>query len=144
MNTDEIEEICNSDSAISRLFLGVFPCDRLPEPKFPSCLIANTEPASSKGEHWVSLTFDYDGTATYFCSFGGYPNETFQKFLQDYNWFRTSRRIQSLDTDVCAHYCIAHLHFHCRGVPLKKFMSLFTVCDNDDIVRNFVRFYYRL
>lgn len=138
MNSLELEYLCSRDSLISRQFLGVFPCDKLPIPLFPCCFIANTAEEQSTGEHWVAIAFDYQGNALYFCSYGHPPKPVFLVYLQPYSWWRTNRRIQGLLTTCCGHYCVAFLHFHCRHVSMRDFLSLFTARDNDDIVVCFV------
>jgi hypothetical protein len=144
MNTREIEQICESDPNISDLFLGVFPSDKLPDPQFPSCFIANIAPAASLGEHWVVVTFDYNAKCNYFCSFARYPNRSFINFLADYDWQRTTKQLQSDDSTYCGEYCVGFLHFYCRNVSMQQFLSLFTTnyFENDQKIVNFVHSFY--
>jgi hypothetical protein len=146
MNTRELEDICACDPIISRTFLGVFPCDNLPEPHFPCCFIANTAPTDSSGQHWVVFTFDYDKKCNYFCSYGQFPNECFIEFLMDYNWKRTNRQLQSDDSTFCGEYCLAFLYFHCRNVSMHTFMSMFSsnTVKNDQMIANFIHSCYNL
>ena len=50
-----------SDPCIASTFLGVFPSNRLPRriPTYPSSLIANTDPSSQPGEHWITMYFRF-------------------------------------------------------------------------------------
>ena len=45
------------DPITKKTFCGVFPCDKLPQTidKYPCGLVANTDPSSKPGTHWISI-----------------------------------------------------------------------------------------
>ena len=57
MNTIQIVHALEQDSVTRKRFCGVFPRDKLPEriDKFPCGLIANTDPSSEIGSHWLAF-----------------------------------------------------------------------------------------
>ena len=147
MNNVELENICRSDTDISRYFLGVFPADRLPKNvPYPCCFIANTEPHNESGEHWVAFYIDAQKQATYFCSYGRAPKPVFDKWMKKNcdDSLCLSKRVQKLFSTACGQYCVCYLHFRSRSVANSVFLSLFTNnCDeNDDIVTAFVNGIY--
>jgi hypothetical protein len=56
MNTEEIELFFNSDTALRRLFQGVFSSDMLPQS--PRLLVCNTDPSTKLGQHWIAIHVD--------------------------------------------------------------------------------------
>src|SRR6218665_3856158 len=56
MNGTRIESILRKDAKCRSMFLGVFPCDRLPN-RFDvtSLLVCNTDPHDAPGQHWVVI-----------------------------------------------------------------------------------------
>lgn len=56
-DTHQLMKCGLADEDISPLFLGVFPADQIP--MFFAvrdwCLIAYTDPASKRGQHWIAL-----------------------------------------------------------------------------------------
>src|SRR5271170_384633 len=114
MNTSQIRLALQSEPETKKLFSGVFACDRLPVKisKFPCLLVANTDPASEEGEHWVCYYFDAVGNAEYFDSYGLAPaNCDLFKFFQrnGKNHKCNSVQLQGSMSQVCGHWCIAFL-----------------------------------
>ena len=53
---------------------GVFPADMLPMRWTPpATIVANTDPHSQPGSHWVAMYLDNDGHCVYFDSYGVPP-----------------------------------------------------------------------
>lgn len=147
MDTLELIELCKRDNKISSSFLGVFPCDKLPRTlSWPSSLIANTQPSNDAGEHWVAIFINKEGYADYFCSYGVPPQFEFRDFLNLFSCsFRYSKkRIQSNLSTTCGQYSVFFLHARANGLPLHKFLDLFTknVEENDEIVTMYINGVY--
>jgi hypothetical protein len=123
----------------------VFAANRLPPiTRYPSALIANTQPDTHSGEHWIAMFFDHYGNADYFCSYAEPPSQAFVDYLRKNarSWQRTNRRIQGPLATTCGQYCVAFLHFRSRDVSLRDFLRLFTDIDNDTIVVAFINGLY--
>jgi hypothetical protein len=147
MDTITLTTMCNSDTEIAKTFLGVFADDRLPKHgTHSSCFIANTQPHNQKGEHWVALSINAQGAASYFCSYGRPSTKSMGDWLTKHakEWTRTTKRIQSHQSTTCGAYCLMFLHFICRNVILCDVLDLFTddYNENDDIVTAFINGYY--
>ena len=71
MNTTQIAYALEQDPT-SKLFCGVFPSDKLPQTidKYPCGLVANTDPSTSPGAHWVSILMTSRQNAEWFDSYG--------------------------------------------------------------------------
>lgn len=130
MFSSQIASALKSDPYVSDCFLGVFPSDRLPsKTRFPAAVVANTDPASKKGKHWVCYYFDNDGNADYFDSYGLFPpNEHLQNFLVN-STCRTYKcnnvQLQGFDSKVCGQYCIAFLAKRARGQSMSDIVEFF-------------------
>lgn len=143
METVELTNICTSDEAIRRCYIGTLSCNTLPTiVSVPCCFIANTKPSSHRGEHWIAIYVNHSGRATYFCSYGQPPTKPFHSWMERYttSWTCASSRLQGLLSTTCGQYCVCFLHFMCRSVKLSDFISLFTrdYDENDVIVTMFV------
>jgi len=147
MNTLEINLIINKDPVLSKIYLGTFACDQLPESvyNYPCSMIVNTDPSFKSGEHWVAIYFDQEHCCEYFDSFGLLPyipsivnfiknNST---SLSSYNYFH----LQSVYSSVCGLYCIYFLYQRCRKISFNEVLKLFSFRDhklNDAIICNFI------
>jgi len=129
MNSLELKQIINKDSLLARTFIGIFAADQLNFniSKRPSCLIANTDPSTMPGQHWIAIYFDAQGNVEYFDSFGRQPTDDFVEFMKKHgNKIRVhSNRLQSDDTYVCGMYCIYFLFYRVRNIMnmFKKFCN---------------------
>ena len=87
MNTAEITRALEQDPITSKSFLGVFPSDKLPQPldKHPCGFVANTDPSSKPGMHWVAFYFPSEGEGEFFDSYGRSPEyyKSFKNFFKD-------------------------------------------------------------
>jgi hypothetical protein len=127
MFASQLSRAFTSDPYASDCFEGVFPCDRLPvRVKYPSILVANTDPEAEKGEHWVAFCFDPQGNAEYFDSFGLPPSNCDLHDFYDrngvtHNYNKT--QLQGIESDACGHYCIAFLTNRVRGEPMQEIVD---------------------
>ena len=72
LSTTQIEKRAHLNGMLSTIWLGVFPADRLPSriTQFPRGLVANTDPSTKPGMHWVAMYFPDTSTSEFFDSYG--------------------------------------------------------------------------
>ena len=153
MNTVQIAYALEQDPKTSKMFCGVFPSDKLPQTidKYPCGLVANTDPSTRPGAHWVSILMTSRQNGEWFDSYGKPPEfygPAFTEFLNKHcdQWELNDRKLQSDWSDVCGHYCIFYLSHRARGQSMKKIVQLFgndTVL-NDSKVLWFVKTHFRV
>lgn len=130
MNTIQltIDMIENKD--IKKYFRGVFPADRLPkEFKKPALLIANTDPSSKKGSHWIAFYIPKNGRPEYFDSLGRIPEKKeFKEFLRKHGktFIHNKKRLQGTFSTTCGNYCGVYLYFKSKQIPFQQFLKLFS------------------
>ena len=136
MNTQQIERFLRQ-----RLpdFNGVFSIDTLPE--HPRLLVCNTDPSNEPGRHWVAICVR-DGRGEFFDSFGRAPNAIFERYLNRHCWYWTfnDRRLQSIVSKFCGHYCIYYCVLSSIGIDMRRIVSSLTSDTglNDVLVHGFV------
>ena len=76
MNTAQVEALLREDPATRNLLGGVYPCDKLPRRRRPSerLFVANTDPHTKPGTHWVAFYFGPGGRCLYFDSYDCHPS----------------------------------------------------------------------
>ena len=115
-------------------FKGVYPCDEIPHTTEQGGFIINTDTSKEKGEHWVALYQNGDGTSEYFDSFGLPPViPQIIKHLTDFspNGSRYSSLIlQNPYADTCGLYCILFIKEKIMGKTMEEFLSHF--CTNSN------------
>ena len=150
MDSVELKKICSSDPFIKKCFSGVFSSNTLPRKKLtrlPAALVCNTKPSNHPGEHWIALYLT-ESHLEYFCSFGSNPPSFVTRFAHRQG-FSSARRtnviIQSLNSTTCGQHCVLFLHFRCRGVPMRRIISLFDENrkKNDEIVVAMIKGLYK-
>lgn len=150
MNTGQITEIIKKDSVTRRRFGGVYAVNQLPHSMnvYPCGYIANTDPSSKPGEHWVAFYFTTPERGEFFDSYGHPPEFYNVKFLNFLNrnckqWSFNNKGLQSALTAVCGEYCILYLMHRARGVSMSKIVNVFTEnkLHNDQQVLEFVMKY---
>ena len=114
------------------MFCGVFPSDKLPQTidKYTCGLVANTDPSTRPGAHWISILMTSGQNAEWFDSYRKLPEfygPAFTEFLNKHcdQWELNGRKLQSDWSDVCGHYCIFYLSHKARGQSMKKIVQLF-------------------
>ena len=72
MNTAQIAYALEQDPKMNNMFCGAFPSDKLPQTidKYPCGLVANTNPSTRPGAHWVSILMTSGQNAEWFDSYG--------------------------------------------------------------------------
>ena len=122
-------------------YLGVFPRDQIPTSfiRYPSAYVANTDPSSQPGTHWVAFYHESPNSLEFFDSYGMHP-EVYRFHLSPYikNLDINSNPIQSLHSSDCGQYCIFYLYQRSRGIPYTDIISELRSNNNPDLfVRKF-------
>ena len=153
MNSKQLLEAVSNDLILREQFVGVFASDQLDKVKiqFPCALIANTDPISKPGTHWVAFFFDPDGNVEYFDSYGLPPqNSDLENFFRKHGVKRHSHNseiLQSILSTVCGHWCLAFLGNRVRGQSMSVFVNRFKNCpstSNDVFVKKHVSDVYKI
>lgn len=130
MNTVQLTVDMMNNKKIKRNFKGVFPADKLPKRlKKPAMLIANTDPSSKPGSHWVAFHIPVKGPIEFFDSTGRGPeSDHFKSFLRKNGkkLLCNKNRLQSLFSTTCGNYCGVFLYLRSNNISFKKFLSLFS------------------
>lgn len=133
MESTTINQILAGNKETKKLYIGCYPCDRLPklldhQQKTPFSLVANNDPASKKGTHWVAMFAQDLDTIFYFDSLGAEPNRCIQVFLQQFKQVtRNNKIVQSISSSACGYYCIYFIYNMCSSNPKeykRRFISL--------------------
>ena len=105
---------CVEKTKTSPHFLGVFAADKIPLERMRNLqtfsLIANTDPSSSPGQHWVAF-MRKKGNNFFFDSYGMKPSH-FPPWRHFDGWSHNAMDLQQDESDVCGDYCI--FFFECR------------------------------
>jgi hypothetical protein len=132
MNTSQITHALEQDPVTSKKFCGVFPSDKLPQTidRYPCGFVANTDPSSEPGTHWVAFYFPSEQKGEFFDSYGRAPEyyrDSFGDFLDKHScaWDFNRRKLQSAWSDVCGQYCIFYLSHRARGQSMNTIVQLF-------------------
>jgi hypothetical protein len=153
MNTSQLRTALSGDPKVGPQFVGVFACDQLPRGRmeFPAALVANTDPASESGKHWVAFYFDSGGNAEYFDSYGIAPQncDLFDFFkAHGKNHKFNGVQLQSGSSSVCGHWCIAFLKKRCHGQSMDEIVRGFETCckknNRDAVVGSLVNSAYNI
>lgn len=130
MNTIQLTVDMLSNKDIKKYFRGVFPSDKLPQKfKKPALLIANTDPSTSRGSHWVAFYIPKKGKPEYFDSLGQIPEKKeFLEFLRKHGktFTHNKKRLQGAYSTNCGHYCAVYLYFKAKQMSFKQFLDLFS------------------
>lgn len=133
MNSDEIYHYLKHLPVHS---FGVYPSDRLPVRIPPlTAIVVNTEPHTHKGVHWIAIFRDLNGRLEYFDSYGNRPTvKDHVRFIRrnSCRYAHNPATLQSIDSSVCGHYCLAYLYFRSLGFQMIDFTALF----NDNVNKN--------
>ena len=117
----------------------MFPSDKLPRTidKYPYGFVANTDPSSEPGLHWISIYISAERKGSFFDSYGKpaeFYGTSFVDFLNSQcdEWDFNTRKLQSDWSDVCGQYCVFYLSHRARGYSMNKIVQLF----NDNTMLN--------
>lgn len=149
MNARQIEEVIKKDPVTRNKFGGVFAENRLPHHVnvYPCGFIANTDPDSKPGKHWVAFYFTTPEQGEFYGHSPHFYSKRFLNFLNQnsQNWICNQEDLQSLNTAVCGEYSIFYLMHRARGVSMNSIVNLFgsNKLWNDESVYFFISKYLR-
>ena len=124
--TREDKRALERNPSTKKIFGGVFAADELPKTfdTFPYGFVANTDPSTEPGTHWVAFYFPSRDKGEFFDSYG-YPPEHYG--LESYEIETWNKyKLQSSWSNVCGQYCIFYLYRKSRGYSMSKIVNLFT------------------
>lgn len=117
-------------------FVGVHPCDRLPQLKWGQAMIVNTDPHDQPGEHWVALYKSNLDCLEYFDSFGLPPLiPNIRKYinLSSHSSFTYSTvQLQHNTSETCGNYCIVFVKHRLLSLPFASLLAHFTTSQKDN------------
>lgn len=125
MDTREITYILKSHPKCRDTVLGAVPSDGIPDlDLFPYAVVINTEPHNDRGRHWVAVYVESKDVVEFFDSYGDLPNSNIASFLLRFPQIRRHNIIfQSIDSKVCAHYCIFFLIKRSAGLSFSQIVQ---------------------
>lgn len=139
MNGLQIEQCLKSDSFAKHTFRGVYSSDQLPKvrvDRLPCAVVANTDPITKPGKHWVAFYIDEHNHAEYFDSYGLKPTlAAFKTFLTRNSvgeWITNDTPLQGAFSSVCGQYCLFYLLHRSRNRSMREIVGMFTEDDKDD------------
>ena len=127
MNSLQLKRALEHNTYTKKTFRGVFAADEMPDlDTFPCGFIANTDPSTEPGTHWVSFYFPSCDKGEFFDSYG-YPPEYYGEPFRSYNVETiNSHKLLSSWSEVCGHYCIFYLYHRSRGYSMRKIVNMFS------------------
>ena len=125
----------------STRYLGVYSLNQIPSTftNFPCAYVANTDPSTLPGRHWVAFYHLSPSHLEFFDSYGFEPDDYHFPLSPhiteiDYN----SHPIQSLNSSDCGQYCIFYVYQRSHSVPMSEIIKSLSMSSNPDrFVRTF-------
>ena len=146
LSTQELDAVLKSNAVTKKSFLGTFPACMIPKTRrtFYS-FITNSEEHDESGEHWNAWIVERT-TLTFFDSFSRDPTdpqfpEHYREIIKNFDTVRyVSRRIQSLKSVFCGHFCIHFIYIMSLGLDVESFLEDYSkkYSRNDDIVLSII------
>lgn len=118
----------------SRHYRGCFPSDMLPEIySYPACIIANTDPSTRRGKHWVCLFIASSRLAYFFCPFGRRPNGHILRYLRRFETIvRNKCEFQPKNSITCGLYAIFVAYWLCANFTYEDILNELCESKNPD------------
>ena len=126
-------------------FLGVYPSDHLPcvtvlAARAPCCYIANSDPCTELGSHWVAFFHSSPKTLEFFDSYGKTPSYYGLSIPNTMALKYNPLQLQADSSLLCGQWCILFLHRRAQGTSfatlIRRFSSL-TPTKADAHVQNY-------
>jgi len=131
MFASQLTYIIQKDTFMSKVFMGVYARDELPQPNLnhDSAYILNADTSSQPGSHWLLAYFNVKKRQVmWFDSLGHRPGKTFQNWLNrtgfKVEW--NSKKIQGEGSVYCGLYVICALFYLARSYNLRNVLKLFS------------------
>lgn len=110
MNGKEIETLAKKHPSIAAKFRGVFSSNTLPEPSTDGFYIANLDPDTEAGTHWIAMDVRSGKEKSIYFDSYGYPpcQRAFLHFLP-VDYVHNNKRLQHLLSTACGQWCLYFL-----------------------------------
>lgn len=111
---------------ISLKFKGVFSCNTLPKHASEGLYVANLDPDTRDGTHWIAMDITPEKEANIYFDSYGYPphGKSFLEFLGRNHIFN-NKRLQHLLSTACGQWCLYFLLRRAQNWKLKEIVSPF-------------------
>jgi len=144
MLTGEIANVLSQALCDTRThFLGVFALDQIPSSfsHYPCAYVANTDPSTRKGQHWVAFYHESPKRLEFFDSYGEPPQTYSFPFPSELSSLRyNAYPLQKLNSSVCGQYCIFFIFHRSHRSSLASIIhSLRSSPNPDRLVHLFAR-----
>ena len=151
MNTQELQQSLTKNQSTKNGFAGVFSCDKIPisATTLPFHFVANTDPSTAPGAHWVAFYQDKADVVETFDSYGRlcttYAGQ-FDSFLKNKQIVSQSHQLQSSTSHTCGQFCLFFLLRRCSGESYQQILHLFSdnSVHNDIVVTQYCNFYFKI
>ena len=140
MDSRQIRAICHADPELNCLFMGVYPCDKLPENQ-TGFIICNQDKHTEPGSHWVCIFILPNKHAEFFNSYGGDPYpKSIADYLEGYSIVSSQKQVQSNMSTTCGQHCIYFAFHRVRDIPFEQIVESYSndLLANDQTVVEFV------
>jgi len=138
MRTSQLLCAIKCDPVMRNSIIGVYARDQIPSEinQRPVGFIFNTNSSDKSGKHWLAVYFQSRDKGEFFDSYGHPP----EYFSLDSNLNYNKKRLQSIHSNVCGHYCLYYLLQRCRGVSMDDIVNTFgnNYDCNDEYVANYM------
>ncbi len=147
MNSGQLTKCINADRTVLAIqCAGVFPVNLLPPPDgLPFSLIANLDPDTQPGSHWVCIHMDMERRTEFFDSYARSPEtKEIVQYLKKYGdsdeLICCPKRLQGTFSSPCGQYCIYYLYHRLRGQSMNMIVNRFgeDLEENDSFVTTWV------
>ena len=142
LNDLQLEYLARGNPYLEKHFVGVFPCDKLPDKpdkSEPRAYIVNTDPEEMPGRHWIALWTENNKCEvmdSYALPLDTYRTTGPLQAWLDKHWkyvVHNGRTLQSLFSQSCGDYALLYLIAKARNHSMQQFVQSF---DKHDYVAN--------
>lgn len=133
MDTTQLKKLMMSDPCIRPYAAGVHSADHLLgiTPRYPSCMIANTDPSDKPGMHWVAFYYTHDHKCEFFDSHAMTPDVYHPDWVtwisqHATEWTSNKQNVQPWNTSTCGLHCLFFLYHRCLGLSFAELMAFYS------------------